>query len=301
MARNNIHEMIGFLAVARERSFTKAAAQLGVTPSALSHSVRNLEERLSIRLLSRTTRDVSPTEAGERFMRSIGPHFEQIDAEVDRLSELRDKPAGNVRIACSDYVIDTIFRPMLNQFLRDYPDISVELYIDNGFTNIVEQRFDAGVRLGEALSKDMIAVRIGPDWRFTVVGTPAYFERRSKPEAPQELTSHSCINMRLTTAGGIYAWEFKKDGRELNVRVEGQLIFNSVIPVLNAALDGHGLAYVPEDLTKPYLESGELVEVLADWSPTWQGYHLYYPSRRQASPAFSAFVDAIRYTNRTSP
>ena len=301
MARNNIHEMIAFLAVARERSFTRAAAQLGVTPSALSHSVRNLEERLSIRLLSRTTRDVSPTEAGERFMRSIGPHFEQIDAEIDRLSELRDRPAGNVRIACSDYVIDTIFRPMLDQFLRDYPDISVELFIDNGFTNIVEQRFDAGVRLGEALSKDMIAVRIGPDWRFTVVGTPDYFERRSKPEAPQELTSHSCINMRLTTAGGIYAWEFKKNGRELNVRVEGQLVFNSVIPVLNAALDGHGLAYVPEDLTKPYLDRGDLVEVLADWSPTWQGYHLYYPSRRQASPAFSAFVDAIRYAPKPLP
>lgn len=295
MARNNIHEMIAFLAVARERSFTKAAAQLGVTPSALSHSVRHLEERLSIRLLSRTTRDVSPTEAGERLMRSIGPHFEQIDAEIDRLSELRDKPAGNIRIACSDYVIDTIFRPMLRQFLRDYPDISVELFIDNGFTNIVEQRFDAGVRLGEALSKDMIAVRIGPDWRFTVVGTPDYFERRSKPETPHELTNHSCINMRLTTAGGMYAWEFKKDGRELNVRVEGQLAFNSVIPVLNAALDGHGLAYVPEDLTKPYLDRGELVEVLADWSPNWQGYHLYYPSRRQASPAFSTFVEAIRY------
>lgn len=295
MARNNIHEMIAFLAVARERSFTKAAAQLGVTPSALSHSVRHLEERLSIRLLARTTRDVSPTEAGERLMRSIGPHFEQIDAEIDRLSELRDKPAGNIRIACSDYVIDTIFRPVLRPFLREYPDISVELFIDNGFTNIVEQRFDAGVRLGEALSKDMIAVRIGPDWRFTVVGTPDYFERRSKPETPHELTNHSCINMRLTTAGGMYAWEFKKDGRELNVRVEGQLAFNSVLPVLNATLDGHGLAYVPEDLTKPYLDRGELVEVLADWSPNWQGYHLYYPSRRQASPAFSAFVEAIRY------
>ncbi|MGB3337916.1 MAG: LysR family transcriptional regulator [Devosia sp.] len=301
MARNNIHEMIGFLAVARERSFTRAAAQLGVTPSALSHSVRHLEERLGIRLLSRTTRDVSPTEAGERLMRSIGPHFEQIDAEIDRLSELRDKPAGNIRIACSDYVIGTIFRPMLKPFLCDHPDINVELVIDNGFTNIVEQRFDAGVRLGEALSKDMIAVRIGPDWRFTVVGTPDYFERRSKPETPQELTNHSCINMRLTTAGGLYAWEFKKDGRELNVRVEGQLAFNSVIPVLDAALDGHGLAYVPEDLTKPYLDRGDLVEVLADWSPSWQGYHLYYPSRRQASPAFSAFVDAIRYASRPSP
>lgn len=295
MAKGSTNDLVAFLAVARDRSFTRAAAKLGVTPSALSHSVKGLEARLGLRLLSRTTRNVSPTEAGERLMNSIGPHFEQIEAEVASLSELRDKPAGTVRIACSDYVICTIFRPVLKTFLRDFPDISVELVIDNGLTNIVEQRFDAGVRMGEALSKDMIAVRIGPDWRFTVVGSPEYFAGRSSPEAPQDLTNHNCINIRLNTGGGLYAWEFKKDGRELNVRVEGQLAFNSAIPVLDAALDGHGLAYVPEELSKSYIERGELVEVLADWSPYWQGYHLYYPNRRQASPAFTAFVDALRY------
>ena len=251
MARSSINDLVAFLAVAQDQSFTRAAAKLGVTPSALSHAIKGLEERLGLRLLSRTTRNVSPTEAGERLMRSIAPHFEQIEAEIASLSELRDKPAGTIRIACSDYVIDTIFRPMLKEFLPKYPDINVELAIDNGFTNIVEQRFDAGVRMGEAVAKDMIAVRIGPDWRFTVVGSPEYFERRSKPETPQDLTNHVCINMRLVSAGGLYAWEFAKDGRELNVRVEGQLAFNSVLPVLNAALDGHGLAYVPEDLSRP--------------------------------------------------
>ena len=295
MARSSINDLVAFLAVAQDQSFTRAAAKLGVTPSALSHAIKGLEERLGLRLLSRTTRNVSPTEAGERLMRSIAPHFEQIEAEIASLSELRDKPAGTIRIACSDYVIDTIFRPMLKEFLPKYPDIKVELAIDNGFTNIVEQRFDAGVRMGEAVAKDMIAVRIGPDWRFTVVGSPEYFERRSKPETPQDLTNHVCINMRLVSAGGLYAWEFAKDGRELNVRVEGQLAFNSVLPVLNAALDGHGLAYVPEDLSRPYLASNQLVEVLEEWCPTIQGYHLYYPSRRQTSPAFSAFLAAVHY------
>jgi DNA-binding transcriptional LysR family regulator len=295
MARSSINDLVAFLAVAQDQSFTRAAAKLGVTPSALSHAIKGLEERLGLRLLSRTTRNVSPTAAGERLMRSIAPHFEQIEAEIASLSELRDKPAGTIRIACSDYVIDTIFRPTLKEFLPKYPDIKVELAIDNGFTNIVEQRFDAGVRMGEAVAKDMIAVRIGPDWRFTVVGSPEYFERRSKPETPQDLTNHVCINMRLVSAGGLYAWEFAKDGRELNVRVEGQLAFNSVLPVLNAALDGHGLAYVPEDLSRPYLGSNQLVEVLEKWCPTIQGYHLYYPSRRQTSPAFSAFLAAVHY------
>ncbi|TGR23169.1 MULTISPECIES: LysR family transcriptional regulator [unclassified Mesorhizobium] len=295
MARSNINDMVAFLAVAQDQSFTRAAAKLGVTPSALSHSVKGLEERLGVRLLSRTTRNVAPTEAGERLMRSIAPHFEQIETEIASLSELRDKPAGNIRIACSDYVIDTIFRPVLKDFLPKFPDISVELAIDNGFTNIVEQRFDAGVRMGEAVAKDMIAVRIGPDWRFTVAASPSYFERRSKPETPQDLTNHVCINMRLVSAGGLYAWEFAKNGRELNVRVEGQLAFNSVLPLLNASLDGHGLAYLPDELSRPYIESGQLVEVLADWCPKIQGYHLYYPSRRQTSPAFAAFLSAIRY------
>lgn len=294
MPRDNIHEMVAFLAVARERSFTKAAGKLGVTASALSHSIKGFEERLKIRLLSRTTRDVSPTEAGERLVRSVGPLLEAMDAEIAGISDLAERPAGTIRIACSDYVIGSIFRPVLATFLREYPDIQVEIAVDNGMTNIVEQRFDAGVRLGEALSKDMIAVRIGPDWRFSVVGSPAYFERRSPPETPQDLTNHSCINMRLPTAGGIYAWEFEKDGRKLNARVEGQLTFNSVLPIIEAVLDGHGLAYVPEDLARPYITDGRMREVLADWCPLCQGYHLYYPNRRQSSPAFNLFVEALR-------
>lgn len=295
MARTPIDDMQAFLAVARERSFTRAAAKLGVTPSALSHSIKGLEERLGLRLLSRTTRSVSPTEAGERLASSVGPHFEQIEAEIAALSALRDRPAGTIRVSCGDLVVASVFRPMLKAFLRRYPDISVELAINNGFVDIVEQRLDAGVRLGEALSKDMIAVRIGPDWRFSVVATPEYFERHPPPLTPRELTNHQCINLRLTTAGGLYAWEFNKDGHELNVRVEGQLIFNSILPVLDAALDGHGLGNVPEFMARKYIESGELVEVLADWSPLWQGFHLYYPNRRQPSPAFTAFVEALRY------
>lgn len=295
MARSPIDDLQAFLAVARERSFTRAAAKLGVTPSALSHTMKGLEARLGVRLLSRTTRSVSPTEAGERLLRAVAPHFDEIEAEIAALSDFRDRPAGTIRVSCGDSVVASIFRPMLRGFLAQYPDITVELAINNGFVDIVEQRMDAGVRLGEALSRDMIAVRIGPDWRFSVVATPDYFVRRPPPQSPQDLTNHQCVNLRLSTAGALYAWEFKKDGRELNVRVEGQLIFNSILPVLDAALDGHGLANVPEFMSRPYIERGELVEVLTDWSPTWQGFHLYYPNRRQPSPAFTAFVEALRY------
>jgi DNA-binding transcriptional LysR family regulator len=295
MARGSMDDLQAFLIVARERSFTRAAAKMGITPSALSHAMKSLETRLGVRLLSRTTRSVSPTEAGERLLKTVGLHFEQIEAELSALSDFRDRPAGTIRISCGDSVVQTIFRPMLKPFLRAYPDIRVELSISNGFVDIVEQGLDAGVRLGEALSKDMVAVRIGPDWRFTVVATPEYFERRDPPLAPQDLTNHQCINLRLTTAGGLYAWEFRKDGRDINVRVDGQLIFNSILPVLGAALDGHGLAYVPEYMARSHIERGELTEVLGDWSITWQGYHLYYPNRRHPSPAFAALVDALRY------
>lgn len=295
MARSPNDDLQAFLVVARERSFTRAAAQLGITASALSHAMKGLEERLGLRLLSRTTRSVAPTEAGERLMQSIGPHFEQIEAELAALSAFRDRPAGTIRVSCGDSVVASIFRPMLKSFLANHPDITVELAIDNGFVDIVEQRLDAGVRLGEALSRDMIAVRIGPDWRFSVVATPDYFKNRPKPLTPQDLADHRCINLRLSTAGGLYAWEFKKDGRELNVRVEGQLIFSSILPVLDAALDGHGLGNVPEFMARPHIERGELVEVLADWTPYWQGFHLYYPNRRHPSPAFTAFVEALRY------
>lgn len=295
MPSDNLKDITAFIAVAHERSFTKAGAKLGVTPSALSHSVRGLEERLGIRLLARTTRSVSPTEAGERLVRSLGPLLEQVSVELAGLSELRDRPAGTVRITCNDYVIGTIFRPKLRDFLRRYPDIKVELIIDYGFTDIVEERFDAGVRLGEALSKDMLAVPIGPDWRFVVVGAPEYLADHPAPETPQELTEHICMNYRLTGAGSVYAWEFEKEGRKVNVKVDGQLTFNSAIPVLNAAVDGLGLAYVPEDLAAPYLSDGRLKLVLYDWCPVIQGYHLYYPNRRQASPAFALLVEALRY------
>lgn len=295
MPRESVNDLLGFLAVARDRSFTRAAARLGVTPSALSHSIKGLEGRLGIRLLARTTRNVAPSEAGERLLLSIGPLFDQIDTEIDALSALRDKPAGTIRITCTDYVIDTLLRPKLAGFLARYPDIRIEMSVDYGFTNIVEERFDAGVRLGESVSKDMIAVRISPDWRFAVVATPDYFERYGSPATPHDLTEHNCINMRLTSSGGLYAWEFRKNDRQLNVRVDGQLTFNSTIPRLNAALDGLGLACVPHDLARPHLEAGRLREVLADWCPTFQGYHIYYPNRRQASPAFALLVEELRY------
>jgi len=295
MTQAKVNDLQAFLAVAREQSFTKAAARLSITPSALSHTIRALEERLGVRLLARTTRNVSPTEAGDRLMRSIGPLFDQIVAEVEALGELREKPAGTIRITCTDDVIELYLRPVLASFLKNYPDITLELYVDYAFTNIVEERFDAGIRLGEAISKDMIAVRVSPDWRLAVVGSPAYFKRHAPPATPYELTQHACVNIRHRPSGAIYAWEFERDGKIFTVKGEGQLVFNSIVHVLNSALDGIGLAYVPEALAAPYLADGRLQEVLADWCPYFQGFHLYYPHKRQASPAFAAFVDAVRY------
>jgi len=295
MAYPKVNDLQAFVAVARDQSFTKAAAKLGLTPSALSHTLRALEERLGVRLLTRTTRNVAPTQAGERLLHAVAPLFDQIAIEVDALGELRDTPRGTIRVTCTDDSIELCLRPMLAQFLRDYPDITVELYVDYGFTNVVEERFDAGIRLGEAISKDMIAVRIGPDWRLMVVGSPAYFERHPAPATPHDLTGLPCVNTRHRPSGSIYAWEFEKAGQAFTVKVEGQLVFNSTMHVLNAALDGIGLAYVPEQLVAPYLADGRLQEVLADWCPTFQGFHLYYPNRRQTSPAFSAFVEALKY------
>lgn len=295
MARDELGELKAFIAVADEQSFTRAAAKLGISASALSHTIRKLEERLGLRLLSRTTRSVATTEAGERLHRSIAPHFEQIRAEVDALSELRDKPSGTIRISSAVHAMETVLRPKLADFLREYPDINVEISIDNGFVDIVGEHFDAGTRLGESISKDMIVVRIGPDWRFVVVGAPDYFARRSAPEHPSELSNHQCVNLRMASAGSLYAWEFEKEGREFDVRVSGQLTFDSIVPVLQAAVDGLGLAYVPEDLAQPYIEVGRLHMVLGDWCPYVQGYHLYYPNRRLASPAFARFVEAFKY------
>lgn len=295
MANTKVNDLQAFLAVARDQSFTKAAAKLGITPSALSHTIRALEQRLGIRLLARTTRNVSPTEAGERLMRSIAPLFDQITAELEALGELRDKPSGTIRISCTDDQIELCIRPMLAGFLKSYPDITLEFYVDYGFTNVVEERFDAGIRMGESISKDMIAVRIGPDWRLAVVGSPAYFERNPAPATPYELTGHDCVNIRHRPSGAIYAWEFERNGQAFTVKPDGQLVFNSIMHVLNAAVDGVGLAYVPEELVAPYLADGRLKEVLADWCPEFQGYHLYYPNRRQTSPAFSALVEALKY------
>jgi DNA-binding transcriptional LysR family regulator len=295
MQRGNLDDLVAFLAVARERSFTKAAAKLGVSQSALSHTMRDLEARLGVRLLTRTTRSVSPTEAGERLLRNAGPRFEEIEAELAAISELREKPAGTIRITATDYAADTILWPKLTKFLQRYPDIKLEIIIDYGLTDIVAERFDAGVRSGEQVAKDMIAVRIGPDMRVAVVGAPSYFRTRSEPKRPQDLIAHNCINLRLPTHGGLYAWEFERGARELKVRVEGQLVFNGTFHMLNAALAGFGLAYVPEDLAQPHIARGRLKRVLEDWCPPYAGYHLYYPSRRQSSAAFALLVDTLRH------
>jgi DNA-binding transcriptional LysR family regulator len=295
MYRGNLNDLLAFVAVGQERSFTKAAAKLGVSQSALSHTIRGLEERLGVRLLTRTTRSVAPTEAGERLLHTLGPRFEEIEAALAAVSELREKPAGTIRLTTTDYAADTVLWPKLIKFLARYPDIKVEIIIDYGLTDIVAQRFDAGVRAGEQVAKDMIAVRIGPDIRSAVVGAPAYFKKRPEPKKPQDLIGHDCINLRLPTHGGLYAWEFEKGGRDLKVRVEGQLTFNGTFQMLNAALSGFGLAYVPEDLVRPHVAKGRLKRVLADWCPPYAGYHLYYPSRRQSSAAFAFLVDALRY------
>ena len=295
MQRGHLDDLLAFLAVAREQSFTRAAAKLGVSQSALSHIMRALEARLGIRLLTRTTRRVAPTAAGERLLNTLGPRFEEIEAELAALSELRTKPAGAIRISATEYAADAILLPKLAKLLRDYPDIKVEIAVDYGLTDIVAQRFDAGVRSGEQVGKDMIAVRIAPDMRMAVVGTPAYFRKRPEPKRPQDLIEHNCINLRLPTHGGLFAWEFEKAGRELKARVDGQLTFNTTAQMLNAALAGFGLAYVPEGLVQPHVAKGRLKRVLADWCPSFSGYHLWYPNRRQSSAAFSLFVEALRW------
>lgn len=295
MPRQNINDLLAFLAVARERSFTRAAAQLGVSQSALSHTIRALEARLGVRLLTRTTRAVAPTDAGERLLNGISTHFDEIEAQIEALGELRDKPAGTIRIAAADYAISYVLWPKLKNFLAQYPDIKVELILDNGLTDIVTERFDAGVRMGEHLAKDMISARIGPDFCLAVVGSPEYFKENPKPKHPKDLVGHKCINFRLPTSDRMYAWEFEENGRELKVRVEGQLAFNNIFNALNASLERFGLAYIPEEIILPYVSKGRLVRVLQKFSPYSDGYHLYYPSRRQSSPAFIALVEALRH------
>jgi DNA-binding transcriptional LysR family regulator len=295
MSRLNLNTLVAFRAVARERSFTRAAAQLGVSPSALSHTIRGLEGRLGIRLLTRTTRSVVPTQAGERLLKSVGPHFDGIEAELDGLSDLRDRPAGSIRISTGIHAAESILRPALAKLLPLYPEIEVELSVNAGFIDIVAERFDAGVRLGETIAQDMVAVRIGPDMRMAAVASPAYFASRKPPRTPHELAEHNCINLRFPTLGGLYAWEFEKAGRALNVRVEGQLIVNDIALALAAARDGLGVAYLPEDYVRADVEAGQVVRALESWCPPFPGYHLYFPSRRQQTPAFALLVEELRY------
>jgi DNA-binding transcriptional LysR family regulator len=295
MMRAPLADLSAFLAVARERSFTRAAAQLGVSPSALSQTMRGLEEKLGLRLLTRTTRSVAPTEAGEQLIATIGPHLEEIEGGLAALLELRDQPAGTIRITSVDHAAETILWPALAKFLAAYPQVRVEIVVDNTLRDVVSERFDAGIRMGERVARDMVAVRIGPEIRMAAVATPSYFAERGKPKVPQDLAVHECINLRLPTLGGLYAWEFEKRSREIAVRVEGQLTVNDIAVIRQAALHGVGIAFMPADIARPHIEAGELVRVLADWTPPFPGYHLYYPSRRQQSAAFAALVDALRH------
>jgi DNA-binding transcriptional LysR family regulator len=295
MDKRTADDLLAFFAVARERSFTRAAAQLGMSQSALSHTVRGLEQHLGLRLLNRTTRSVSPTEAGLRLIREVEPRLNEIDDALKALIELREKPAGTIRITAGEHAANAVLWPRLGALAKEYPDIKLEIVSDNNLTDIVADGYDAGVRDGEQVAKDMIAVRIGPDLRLAVVGAPSYFAKHPKPKVPQDLAQHECINLRLLTRGGLYAWEFEKNGREVNVRVEGQLTFNSLALRIDAALRGFGLAYVPEDRVTEHIAAGRLIRVLSDWSPPYPGYHLYYPSRKQPSAAFALVVEALRY------
>jgi DNA-binding transcriptional LysR family regulator len=294
MAKQDFNDMLWFLAVAKERSFTKAAAKLGVAQSTLSHTIKRLETGLGIRLLTRTTRNVALTEAGERLRKSLAPHIEEIEAEIAALMAFRDKPSGRVRITLSDHALRTVVWPKLKPVLAAYPDIKLELSLDVGLRNIVEDGFDAGIRLGESIEKDMIAVKAGPDWRLVAVASPGYLARHAPPKHPHDLVDHNCINMRQERAGGLYAWEFGKDGQELRVKVDGQLTFNNSYAIIDAALNGLGVAYVPENIVEQHIESGDLLLMLDEWSPLFDGYYIYYPSRHQNSPAFKVIVEALK-------
>ena len=294
MKRPLIGELLAFMAVARERSFTRAAAQLGVSQSALSHTVRALEERLKLRLLTRTTRSVTPTEAGERLLLSVGPKISEIEQEIDALGALRERPEGTIRITTGEHVAESVLVPVLTDLQRDYPDIRIELVVDYGLTDIVAERFDAGVRVGEQVAKDMIAVRIGASLRMAVVGSPQYFEHHKQPRRPQDLTAHNCIGLRNPRHGGVYPWEFEKRGRVVKVRIAGNWSVNTLALRVGCALNGSGLAYVPEDQVAADIASGRLVRVLEDWCAPFPGYHLYYASRKLQSPAFALVVKALR-------
>ncbi len=295
MAREQFNDLLWFLAVAEERSFTRAAARLGISQSTLSHTIKRLETRMGLRLLNRTTRNVAPTEAGERLQATLAPRIAEIEAEMAALTDFRDRPAGRIRMTLSDHAMNSVVWPKLRPVMTDYPDIQLELHLQNGFSNIVQEGFDAGIRLGESVEADMIAQRIGPDWRLVAVASPGYFAAHGRPQHPKDLLGHSCMNYRYTPRGGLYAWEFEKDGEDLRVRVDGQVTFNSSAPMIEAALAGLGIAYLPEDMVTGALASGALEKTLDDWSPAFSGYYIYYPSRHQNLPAFRVVLDALRY------
>lgn len=291
----NYNDLAAFVLVAQEKSFTRAAAMIGVSQSALSQTIKALEERMGLRLLNRTTRSVAPTEIGEKLLSTLVPRFEDIKSSIDSLKQLREKPAGTIKISAGEHAALTILRPAFDKLLTQYPDINIELIVDYGLINIVEQRFDAGVRLGEQIDKDMLAVKIGPDMEMAVVGSPDYFKSHKIPEIPQDLINHNCINLRSTTTGGLFAWEFDNGKNEIKVHVSGQLVFNNLSLRLQAALRGHGLTYIPEDYVRKYIEQGRLTRVLKDWCVPFTGYHLYYPNRKNLNPALSLVADALRY------
>ncbi|TRO38250.1 LysR family transcriptional regulator [Pseudomonas putida] len=295
MFRENANDLIFFVAVARETSFTKAAAQLGVCQSALSHTIKALETRLGLRLLTRTTRSVSLTQAGEKLYRSLSPRFEDIESDLRAVTELRDTPAGMLRITATDYSFNTVLWPVVSRFMADYPDIHVEINCDYQMVDIVTERFDAGVRYGEKVSEGMIATRIAPDARIAVVASPAYFAQRSPPSVPRDLVDHNCINLRFPTHGGLDVWEFAKNSDIQRIRVGGRLVLNGVYQILDAAIGGLGIAYLPEQLVERHIAVGSLVRVLDDWCRPFPGFHIYYPSRRQPSTAFTLLIDALRY------
>ncbi|HEM8733598.1 TPA: LysR family transcriptional regulator [Klebsiella aerogenes] len=295
MLKDNFNDLLSFMVVARERSFTRAAAQLGVSQSALSHAMRNLEARLDVRLLTRTTRSVAPTDAGEKLFQNLRPYLTEIERELSALRDNRDLPAGNIRLNAGEHAVSAVLWPALKPFMLRYPDINIEITVDNGLADIVDGRFDAGIRLGDQVAKDMIAVRIAPDMRMVVVGSPDYLQRHGTPQTPYQLDQHRCINIRLPTRGGLYAWEFSDNNKTFQVYVDGQLTLNGLPQRIDAAESGLGLAYVPEDVVEEALAAGRLVQVLEDWTPTFPGYHLYYPSRRQHTAAFALLVDALRH------
>ena len=295
MPKHDFNDFLWFLALAREKSFTRAAAKLGIAQSTLSHTIKRLEARMGLRLVARTTRNVALTDGGARLFEALAPRIESIDTDIAALMAAKDTPAGRVRITLSDHALTTVVWPKLSPVLRDFPDIHVELSADNGLRNIVEDGFDAGIRLGESLEKDMVALRVSPDWRLVLVATPDYFRAHPAPTDPRELLGHNCINVRHSDSSGLSVWEFAKDGQELRVRVEGQLTFNATLPMVDAVIAGHGIGYVAEDLVAEHVASGRLVRILEEWCPFFTGYFLFYPSRRQNTPVFTVIANALRH------